>query len=293
MRRFVSAAIVATLLGAATAAGAASRPVPGARRPAARLAREKARSSTATAHLGYWGGRLVRNAHVVVVLWGSGRFATGVNTASAPNVSSFFGGVLQSPYVDWLREYNTKLDSIGRGGFVKKYAITPAAKNNGTRIDDRTNIRVELLAQLRAHHLPGPDANTIYALFFRSGQIVTQGGLDSATGFCAYHGTAKWSASLNVRYLVLPATATGSHCGPAAGFGNLTIAASHEVAETITDPDVGLATRLAPPLSWYDPVQGEIADICQGRTVVVRAGDGRNYVVQKLWSNRRRACVAG
>jgi len=50
---------------------------------------------------------------------------------------------------------------------------------------------------------------------------------------------------------------------------------------------VGLATRLGPPLAWYDPVNGEIGDICnQNQTVVA------GYVVQRGWSNAGNFCRA-
>ena len=64
---------------------------------------------------------------------------------------------------------------------------------------------------------------------------------------------------------------------------------SHELVETITDPGIGLMR-----LAWYDPANGEIADIC-ARTVPgsVTGGDGRRYVVQQEWSNRARGCVLG
>jgi len=243
-------------------------------------------------HLQYWGGSVLTNVKVVVVLWGSGHYTAQVSRTTAPNVASFFTAVTASPYVDWLREYNPRNAKIGRGSVAARVVITPATVNNGSRIDDVTNLRPELLHQIRAGRLPAPDANTLYAIFFPSGRVITQGGSDSANGFCAYHSTVRLSRSRNVRYAVLPATAAGRKCGPAPGFGNLGIAASHELAEAITDPDVGLATRVGPPLGWYDPLYGEIADICAGNATTLIGADGRAYTVQKLWSNRRQACVA-
>jgi hypothetical protein len=264
--------------------------------------RQMARSSLTTAttlataagsaHLSYWGGRVVRNVRVVIVVWGSGTYQSQVTSNSSSNIVSFYGGIEKSSYVDWLREYNTASDAIGRGSVVGRYVIMPAAHNNGSVVDDVSNIRPELAAQIRAHRLPAPDANTVYALYFHRGQVVRQGGTDSSHGFCAYHNTVRWSSTLNLRYMVLPPGATGTHCGPLPGFGNLQIAASHELLEAITDPDVGLATRVGPPLAWYDRANGEIADICIGNIASVRGGDGRMYTVQRAWSNRRRTCVA-
>ena len=67
---------------------------------------------------------------------------------------------------------------------------------------------------------------------------------------------------------------------------------SHELVETITDPDVALATTSGPPLAWYDPTFGEIADICQGLAEgPVTGTDGVSYVVQQEWSNALNKCI--
>ena len=242
-------------------------------------------------HLLYWGGRLLAHVKVVVVVWGSGHYLTQVTRTSAPNVPSFFANGTNSRYLDWLREYDAGGAHIARGSLVGRFVITPSIQNDGASVDDVANIRPELIAQIRAGHLPPLDDNTLYVLFFRSGQVVTQGGLDSVSGFCAYHNTTR-IRTRRVRYAVVPANAAGPHCGPGPGFANLTTAASHELVEAVTDPDVGLATHLAAPLSWYDPANGEIGDICAGLTATVVGADARSYTVQKEWSNRRRACVA-
>jgi hypothetical protein len=287
--RVVAAGLVAGLAAALTSGGAAHAST---RSPEVRLVPRSNAAAASTPHLTYWGGRVVRNARVVVVVWGSGTYQSQVVSSSSSNVVSFYNGIEKSPYVDWLREYNTPSDTIGRGSVVGRYTIAPSSKNNGATVDDVANIRPELAAQIRAHHLPAPDSNTVYALFFHRGQVIRQGGTDSAHGFCAYHNTVKWSSTLNLRYMVLPPGATGTHCGPVPGFGNLQIAASHELLETITDPDVGLATRVGAPLAWYDRANGEVADICEGTMASVRGGDGHTYTVQKAWSNRRKACVS-
>jgi len=64
-------------------------------------------------------------------------------------------------------------------------------------------------------------------------------------------------------------------------FKNMGEVASHELVETVTDPDGGS--------SWLDPSSqscGEIGDICAGI-----AGTAAGYTVQKQWSNKQGACV--
>jgi uncharacterized repeat protein (TIGR02543 family) len=66
---------------------------------------------------------------------------------------------------------------------------------------------------------------------------------------------------------------------------------SHEMVESMTDPEVGSATDFAPPLAWYDRVNGEVADICDGADTTLTIGSG-SWVVQKAWSSAENACIA-
>src|SRR5262249_49947528 len=59
----------------------------------------------AGAHLQYFGGRIVSNVQVVQVLYGSGSYIPQVTSTSTPSMATFYQGVLNSPYVDWLTEY--------------------------------------------------------------------------------------------------------------------------------------------------------------------------------------------
>ncbi len=80
-------------------------------------------------------------------------------------------------------------------------------------------------------------------------------------------------------------------CGGSSVFNNQTSVASHELIETITDAEVGLASVVGPPLAWYDSANGEIGDICNGQQGSIVGGDGRTYTVQKEWSNGSNACI--
>src|SRR5437868_2971215 len=230
-------------------------------------------------HLSHFGGKVISKAKVVQVLYGTGTFQSFVSGNTAPNLASFYGGVTNSAYFDWLTEYNTPSRTIGRGSFSKKVSITPAAMRNHATITD-ANIQAEISSQIGKGVLPAPDANTIYMVDFPKGKTVSQGGTRScvAGGFCAYHGTFKRN-SVEIYYGVLPDMSAGSGCdrgcGNGTAFGNQTSVASHELIETVTDAEVGLATVLGPPLAWYDPNNGEIGDICNGQQGSIAGGDGR------------------
>ncbi len=268
-------------------------------------------AAPAGAHLTYYGGRVVSSMQVVQVLWGSGSYLSGISGTASPSIATFYQGVLNSPYVDWLSEYDTTTQSgtrsnqvIGRGSFLGQFAITPST--SATTISDST-IQNELVAQIAAGHLPVPttdaagNPNTYYAIYFPHGKTITQGGASScvAGGFCAYHGTVAASTStggVELYYGVHPDMQAGSGCDVGCGnaattFQNVTSVASHEMVETITDCEVGLATVLAPPLAWYDNTNGEIGDICNAQQGAVVGSDGVTYTVQSEFSNALAACI--
>jgi hypothetical protein len=263
----------------------------------------------AGAHLSYYGGRVVSNMQVVQVLWGSGTYIPQVTSTGSPSMASFYGGVLDSPYVDWLTEYDTSgiapptsNQIIGRGTFLAQYTITPSI--TGNTISD-SQIQAEIAAQIAAAHLPAPvtdgngNSNTYYAVFFPQGDVITQGGSGScvAGGFCAYHGTvAQTSGRGEFFYGVHPDMGPLSGCSTGCGgssvtFNNQTSVASHEMTETITDAEVGLTTFVGPPLAWYDQNNGEIGDICNAQQGSMVGSDGVTYTVQKEWSNSSGACI--
>jgi hypothetical protein len=268
-------------------------------------------AAPAGAHLTYYGGRVVSNMQVVQVLYGTGSYNAQVAGTSTPNMGTFYQGVLNSLYVDWLTEYNTTTQSgtrtnqtVGRGSFLTRVTITPSAANNGSTIDD-TNIQAELAAQINAGHLPAPSTdaagnnNTYYAVFFPPGKTITQGGSSSCVsgGFCAYHGTIASVGGHEIYYGIHPDMQAGSGCATGCGstgsvFGNYTQVASHEMIETITDAEVGLATVLGPPLAWYDNTNGEIGDICNGQGGTVVGNDGVTYNIQLEFSNVANNCIA-
>ena len=262
-----------------------------------------AQAAVTNAHLNYYGGRVLSNVRVVQVLYGAGGYLPQI---SGDAMGAFYAGVTNSPHMDWLNEYNTNIttaggltgsdQAIGRGTFLSRVSIQPAAANNGTTISD-SQIQAELDAEITSGVLPAPDANTIYMVNFPQGKVVTEGGNNScqAGGFCAYHGTFTRAGS-NLFYGVLPDMQAGSGCdlgcGHAAnGFDNQTLVASHELIEAVTDSEVGLATTFAPPLAWYDSLHGEIGDICNALQGSVVGGDGQTYTVQKEWSNLSNACI--
>jgi len=267
------------------------------------------------AHLDYYGGPVVSNLQVVVVFWGPN-----VSSTVTSQIGGFFQAITNSTYFDLVSEYSTSItptgggtgtnQSIGRGDYGGAYTISPSLCANAPCTLADAQIKAELLSQVSAGNLPPPtldangNVNTLYMTYFPHGVTITQGGYTScaAFGFCAYHGTTSFTFnSKHLLYGVMPDFGLGSGCDSGCGAGsefqNITSVSSHEMIETVTDADVGIATVFGPPLAWYDPNNsdqnggGEIGDICNAQQAQVSAG-GATYTVQKEWSNFAGACVS-
>jgi hypothetical protein len=257
-------------------------------------------SPTTSPHLNYYGGPVISDVQVQQVLYGSGTYEPEV----VSQLPTFFGGITNSAYMDWLGEYDTNVAGgtdqfIGRGTFGSQSTITPSPGNDGKPVDD-SNIQAELVLQLQAGHLPAPvvdaggNVNTVYAVYFPAGQRVTLQGGESGVNFCVYHSTLSYHG-LDVPYIVMPDFGPGSGddagCGSGTEFENVMSYSAAELIGSITDTDVGLDTTIGPPLAWFDPVNGDSGLICNQQQATISVG-GNTWTVQRAFSNVHSGCIA-
>jgi hypothetical protein len=247
------------------------------------------RNSASDPHLDYYGGRVLGHVKVDIVVWDRWSYGRSARLTGRRSIESFLAAITASPYVDWLGEYDTPTQHIGRGTVEGVYTVHPPAADDGATISDN-QINDALRSLIAGKQLPKPSTTRLYAIFFPSKQTISTSGGDSANDFCAYHDTTT-SGRSTVYYAVMPYEVGNRGCKMASTpFDSLTTVVSHELLEGITDPGVGL-NRVA----WYDGDNGEIGDICAFSSASARVAgtDGASYTVQRAWSNRRRACVAG
>jgi hypothetical protein len=220
----------------------------------------------------YFGGPLIQHVHVFTLFWGQIWKGTGY----PDYMNNFFKALFADKrFMLNLSQYSASGYKISNGQFI------------GTGIDDTpvsktlsdAQIRAEILAQVAAGNLPPIDSDALFFVFTPPNVVVTdRNGFDSVSGFAAYHDFA---AEASFAYSVIPA----------ASVDDLTHAASHELAEAVTDPE---PTRSS--LGWYDEYNGEIGDIPvsmydagligdDGYLDQLQGPDGTTYVVQKVWSN--------
>jgi|GEM_PF-5684931 len=252
--------------------------------------------ASATGDLRYFGGRIIANARVTQVLYGPGQYLPELTATTGATMASAYTQWLTSGVLDWLSEYGTAAQAIGRGAFAGAVQIAPAAARNTAQISD-ASIQGELAEQILRGALPAPDNDQVYLVSFPAGRTIVapDGSLSCVTdGFCAYHGTFKLG-SQNVYYGVLPDLTTGCAvgCGEGTAFQQQQAVASHALVATITDPEVGLATVVGPPLAWHDTAAGELGDACLGQQATFAGSDGNRYTIHHELSLQRHACVGG
>ena len=139
---------------------------------------------------------------------------------------------------------------------------------------DDSAIQKMIQQQIAAGEFPASNPNLIYFVFLPSGVTVTQGSTASCKMFCGYHD----AISSDLFHAVMPFPDCSGCSSNFSIFDALTVTASHELCEAITDP--------VPGQGWYDNQNGEIGDICAWQSKKIG-----QYTVQKEWSNKSGQCV--
>ena len=231
-------------------------------------------------HLSYGNGALIPNVKVVALYWGT---TNNGQYKYKDQLHQYYDAVTNSAYFDWLSEYNSGSYMIGRGELAGEYA--DAAAPAKATIDETKDLQPWINKLIDGGMIPAPDANTLYFVHLPgSSQVSSGAGGTTCSDNCAYHYFYN-KGSAEVRYAVIPdqnsgACSTNQACPiqlPA--LDRLTIVASHELVEAVTDPNGA---------GWIDNNQqcGEIGDICVGQP-----GKAAGYTVQLEWSNKNGKCI--
>ena len=264
----------------------------------------------------YFGGPVISNVKVVVVLWGNN-----VDPRITTRIGKFYRSVTDSNYVTWLSpQYDTfrtavnglpgTNQKIGAGTFLGTFTINPAV-TQGT-IDD-TAIQAELQNQISGGHLPAQDADTLYMVYFPPGLNITAFGATSCQQFCAYHNFdgPPDPSKPHIFYGVMPdisAPACFAGCestppNPPDLFDSVTTISGHEFEEAITDPFPTPGNTPGFPQAWNDANGFEIGDLCEitaditsplivnsANTLLSNPGQ-EQFRVQSMWGNDRSRCT--
>lgn len=225
----------------------------------------------------YFGGPIIPQVNIKVVYWGQGADAD-----LQTKLNSFYKAIVSSDYIDQLSEYSTPTQKVTRGSVSQIITIQP--KNSSKRLTQK-DIENELEAQVDSGALSKPDENSLYMLHFPDGyRISISFGLSCFT-WAADHEVYNSKKYGPIYYAMMPCNSTHLH-----GFDNLTVAASHELAEAISDPACPLANEaVKAPAAWLTASASEIGDICNNDSSTLKTVAG-DFIVQSVWLNSKKSC---
>jgi len=162
--------------------------------------------------------------------------------------------------------------------------ISPGLVYLGSTVDNQatvstisdSGIQAYLTTFFKGHPGINP-SNTIFGIYFPHGMQITLQGSASCSAFCGYHSSYTYNG-IDVKYAVFPYTdCNGCTLSGKSASDILTIVSSHEIRESVTDPD-GTA--------WYDQVGYEADDKCAWHNLYqMKRGGKSTFWVQPEYSN--------
>jgi hypothetical protein len=247
--------------------------------------------------LTYHGGDLVTHVAVFVLFWGPEWQSDPEHQVSAAALRTLFQSLSASPYGCSWQEWELPGNPIGAGSYLGDEIIPAEPVAAGQELSD-ADIQARIVTEVNAQRAPAATDDTFYVVVPPKGVPVLAGGETGCGGtnfvFCGYHDSFA-HAGKRFRYAVLPYPCTqgGGTCfvdtqeDPARA---LEAVGSHELAETVTDPD-------SPPVAnggWFDDRSGfENADLCESDACLADLAVGTDtFTVNSLWSNLAKGCVA-
>jgi len=228
------------------------------------------------------GGHVLRNAHVVMIFWGS--FPSGY-TSSMQSFRNQFGttgeyNVITQYYGtdDNDGSYGNIAQSNLAGSSSADYFDTSTPPTNVTDATVQSEVKKVIAAQGKT------DYAAIYEVFIPSGSYSSDGTSTSCGGpnlaYCAYHSHYVDGAGRNVKYSIEP----WAGCSGCQAFGNTSLDQEHfvchETREAVTDA-LGNA--------WFDRRGNEADDKCAWSPTPFIGTNGYGY--QYEWSNANSGCI--
>jgi hypothetical protein len=216
----------------------------------------------------FHGGALLPHVEVQALFLGADWVRSGTYYQQARTLSSFLHDLVTGPYMDML---TTAGYGVGRGT-VNTASFDPIGLDKSAVLSDAA-LQEDVQLAINAGLVKPPNANRLYVVFIEDNIAIGTGdGLVSRNDFLGYHGafTGRDGSGhvTDIRYAAIPYP--GGTIGNLAVNGvsvlqSMTIVASHEVAEAVTDPDVNYAA-----LGWYDDALGdEVADVVNQEFVML------------------------
>lgn len=248
--------------------------------------------ATTPNNLVYYGGPVLSHVKVYVVNWGGA-----VDPTTVKGIPGFYQAITKSSMMDWLEQYKTATQEIGKGSFAGSFTITP--HNAATQMTNN-DVAHEIEAQIDQGTLPAPDADSLYMVYFPKGIVLSlDNGMVSCQAWCGDHEGYASKKYGNIAYAMMPDLSEGTGCDYGCTFGDtsfdsMTIISSHEMTEAVTDPMCPpMGQPNAMPGAWITTDQQEIGDLCAQEPQIKLTSGGTTYEIQQEWDNSKGACSAG
>jgi hypothetical protein len=225
----------------------------------------------------YNGGAVLPNVEVQNVYYGSDWYNNSTYYQQTGTLENFSKSIVNSSYMDML---NNAGYGVGRGTSTQG-TILLANPNKSYYLTD-SQIRLSLQSMITNSQVAAPDANRLYVVYVEDNVAVMNDHYNNQTSinnFLGYHmafaGTDASGHAADIHYAVItyPGGSVGNAGEPGlSAVDSMTVTASHEIAEAVTDPNVNYKA-----LGWYDNQKnGEIGDIVANQYVYLNG-----YAVQK------------
>jgi hypothetical protein len=219
------------------------------------------------------GGAIISNVQGQALYLGSDWSTNSTLAGQTTKFDSFLKATVSGSFMTML----AKAGYTGpQGATIGTGADTPGKVDNVSVPADLldSQIQSDLQAAINSNLVQSPNSNTLYFVFVQDNVVVDFGnGETSVNAFLAYHSSFTGSNGSLIRYAVVPyhGGSVGNAQEPWLNtFDSMTEAASHELAEAVTDPD---------GTTWWDRSGNEVGDTVNGSTVYLNG-----YAVQRISS---------
>jgi hypothetical protein len=236
----------------------------------------------------FYGGAVLHNVRVQALFLGSQWRTDPALAAQAQYLSGALGSIVNSSYMDALSNAGygagrgtvapSQLDPDPDSDYKGNDGNLSSFLNPMPYSDWRSSMERVLTFDITYGGLPGPSANTLYVLFVDpSGSASGAYGPTSHGSFQLRIPHVATAGSLSpVRYALIDYPVGNTGVPFLSTLDNLATTLSREVADAVTDPDLGYYDRAYPQAShrrgWYDnsaPGTGEVGEIVKDRVVYV------------------------
>ena len=229
------------------------------------------------------GGRVLRNAKVVLIFWGPS--FTGTDATYAQNMINFRNNFGTTHEYNVITQYYGYDDNDGSYGNIAESNLKGSQADWYDTSTPPTNVtdswvQSEVKKYISSH---GVNYATIYEVFIPRTSYSSDGSSTSCGGpglaYCAYHSHYNDASGRHVKYSIEP----WAGCSGCQAFGNTTYDQEHfvchETREAVTDP-LGNA--------WYDAAGYEADDKCAWNPAPFLDG---SYAYQYEYANNVANCV--